>query len=202
MNNKKTFLERLQEARIELQLENIKKSGKNKYAGFSYYELADFLPAVNLVCQKRQLVTHFGITASNETEIAKLEVLDALEPQNKIVFSVPTAEVEIGKSRKSNGGGAQPIQNLGAKITYLRRYLFLIAFEICESDAVDSLPQKVQENKNYRTLDHKTIEKITGCETIDELKEVCKNLAQTHDREAIKVQYQKRLALLRKEEIH
>ena len=35
---------KLQEARIELQSKPLKKSGKNKFAGFEYFELGDFLP--------------------------------------------------------------------------------------------------------------------------------------------------------------
>ena len=33
--------------RCALQKKNLKKSGKNKFAGFDYFELADFLPTLN-----------------------------------------------------------------------------------------------------------------------------------------------------------
>jgi hypothetical protein len=38
--------------RVSLQNLKLKKSGKNKFAGFEYYELADFLPALNELMQK------------------------------------------------------------------------------------------------------------------------------------------------------
>ena len=33
--------------RVKLQNAKLKKSGKNKFAGFDYFELADFLPKLN-----------------------------------------------------------------------------------------------------------------------------------------------------------
>ena len=33
--------------RVELQNAKLKKSGRNKFAGFEYFELADFLPKLN-----------------------------------------------------------------------------------------------------------------------------------------------------------
>ena len=38
--------EKLQTARVELQKTALKKSGVNKFAGFKYFELGDFIPAV------------------------------------------------------------------------------------------------------------------------------------------------------------
>ena len=37
---------KLNEARIRLQNTELTKSGHNKFAGYKYFELADFLPAV------------------------------------------------------------------------------------------------------------------------------------------------------------
>jgi hypothetical protein len=39
--------DKLQQARIALQSMELKKSGHNKFAGYKYFELGDFLPAVN-----------------------------------------------------------------------------------------------------------------------------------------------------------
>jgi hypothetical protein len=38
----------------------------------------------------------------------------------------------------ANLKGCHPIQNLGAVISYIRRYLYVSALEICEHDAIDS----------------------------------------------------------------
>ena len=37
---------KLMQARIELQGKTMSKSGLNKFAGYSYFELSDFLPTV------------------------------------------------------------------------------------------------------------------------------------------------------------
>ena len=39
--------EKLQQMRVDLQQKNIKKSGRNTYSGYDYYELADILPPIN-----------------------------------------------------------------------------------------------------------------------------------------------------------
>ena len=52
---KLNLFQKLQKARVELQEMNLKKSGQNKFAGFSYYELSDFLPAINIICNNVNL---------------------------------------------------------------------------------------------------------------------------------------------------
>ena len=41
--------DKLQAARISLQSHDLKKSGHNKFAGYKYFELSDFLPTVNRI---------------------------------------------------------------------------------------------------------------------------------------------------------
>ena len=141
-NKKRSIYQKLSEARVELQDRNIKKSGENKYSHFTYYELSDLLPAINEICALHGMLTTFNISSpKNEMGIeeALLTVHDT-ESADQITFVSPTAEAYIGK--KSDGsGGADPIQNLGGKITYMRRYMLMTAFEIVESDVVDSKEQ-------------------------------------------------------------
>jgi 16S rRNA (uracil1498-N3)-methyltransferase len=47
---------KLQEARILLQNTKLNKSGKNKFAGFSYFELSDFIPQVTDVANTSKVV--------------------------------------------------------------------------------------------------------------------------------------------------
>ena len=44
---KMNLFQKLQEARVRLQDLNVKKSGQNSFAKYSYYELGDILPAIN-----------------------------------------------------------------------------------------------------------------------------------------------------------
>ena len=53
--------EKLQLCRVELQKSNLKKSGKNKFAGFEYFELGDFLPKVNELFNDHKLFSNFNI---------------------------------------------------------------------------------------------------------------------------------------------
>mgnify|MGYP001028239562 CR=1 FL=1 len=138
---KKSIYQKLAEARVELQNQNIKKTGENRYSNFMYYELSDLLPPINKICAEYGILTTFKIETKDNTEEAVLTVFNSHSDKN-IEFRSPTAEAFIGKKRDGTGG-ADPIQNLGGKITYMRRYMLMIAFEIVETDIVDSKKQMV-----------------------------------------------------------
>jgi len=116
---------KLMDARILLQHAPLKKSGHNKFAGYSYFELGDFLPTINSIFYKTGLcgVVSFG------KELASLTITDT-EDGSEIVLTSPMAEANLK--------GCHPIQNLGAVETYTRRYLWVSAMEIVEHDALDS----------------------------------------------------------------
>ena len=63
--------------RVDLQKSKIKKSGKNKFAGFDYYELSDFLPKLNELMLEEGINDIFTI----KDGIAKLILLKADEKQ-------------------------------------------------------------------------------------------------------------------------
>lgn len=116
---------KLQQARIKLQAMELKKSGQNKFAGYQYFELGDFLPAVQTIFNEIGLCG----TISFSRELATLEIVD-VDDGSKIVFTSPM-EAAVLK-------GCHPIQNLGAAETYQRRYLWVTAMEIVEHDALDA----------------------------------------------------------------
>jgi hypothetical protein len=115
------------QARVKLQNMEIKKSGLNKFAGYSYFELADFIPPIQSIFNELGLC---GIVTFN-TEYAQLCITD-VEDGTVVVITSPMAEANLK--------GAHPIQNLGAVLSYQRRYLWMAALEIVEGDAVDSAP--------------------------------------------------------------
>lgn len=123
---KQNVYEKLQHARVMLQEKNKKKSGKNKFAGFNYYELADFIPNVNAIFDELKLFSIFNIKG----EIATLTIINTENTNDTIVFESPIAQAEIK--------GSTPIQCLGGIHTYMKRYLYLNALEIVESDLFDS----------------------------------------------------------------
>jgi hypothetical protein len=116
---------KLMEARILLQQAPLKKSGHNKFAGYSYFELGDFLPTINQIFAKVGLC---GVV-SFDKELATLTITDT-EDSTEIKLTSPMADANLK--------GCHPIQNLGAVETYTRRYLWVSAMEIVEHDALDS----------------------------------------------------------------
>ena len=65
---------KLQEARMKLQNTALKKSGHNKFAGYYYFELGDFLPAIQRICSEMGLCGIVAFTSNmayltiNDTE--------------------------------------------------------------------------------------------------------------------------------------
>lgn len=133
---------KLAKARVLLQQKKLKKSGMNKFAGFSYFELADFLPAVNEIFDELGMCATFRIDSAYTEETdsgqiienpakAYLGIINTDDTDDRIWFSSEIAE--------AGTKGASPIQQLGSVHTYMRRYLYMEALEIVESDGLDPL---------------------------------------------------------------
>lgn len=116
---------KLMAARMSLQEATLKKSGHNKFAGYSYFELGDFIPTIT------EIFYNIGLcgVVSYDTEIASLTITDT-DDGTSLVITSPMAEANLK--------GCHPIQNLGAVETYTRRYLWVTVMEIVEHDALDS----------------------------------------------------------------
>lgn len=131
MEKEKNLNESIIEIRVELQNSKIKKSGKNKFAGFDYFELADFLPRLNELMQKEGINDNFKIT----NDIASLTLIKGEEKQEYtmpfVMFATPL--------NKSGQPSMQDIQYLGALNTYYKRYLYLNAFGITDGEVIDSM---------------------------------------------------------------
>jgi len=89
--------------------------------------LGDFIPHVQTIFNDLGLC---GVVTFN-TEYAQLCITD-VDDGTVIVITSPMAEANLK--------GAHPIQNLGATLSYQRRYLWMAAMELVEGDAVDSAP--------------------------------------------------------------
>lgn len=124
--------QKLQIARLALQAKELKKSGKNKFAGYEYFELHDFLPTVQTIFADTGLAAVFRCS----NEFATLTVYNTEKPDEQIEFTAPMAAAELK--------GCHPVQNLGASISYLRRYLYVNALEIVEHDALDATTGAVE----------------------------------------------------------
>lgn len=116
---------KLMKARIRLQGMELKKSGENKFAGYKYFELGDFLPQTMKIFDDLGLASVVSFTQA----LATLTIMDT-ESEGVITITSPMADANLK--------GAHPIQNLGAVESYQRRYLWLAAMEIVEHDIIDA----------------------------------------------------------------
>jgi hypothetical protein len=116
---------KLMQARIQLQGTKLSKSGKNKFAGYSYFELGDFLPTIQDIFHQIGLC---GFVSFGK-DLATLTITD-VDGGGEILITSPMAEANLK--------GTHPIQNLGAVETYNRRYLWMAAMEIVEHDILDA----------------------------------------------------------------
>jgi hypothetical protein len=117
--------EKLQKARVKLQNIELKKSGHNKFAGYRYFELTDFLPTVNSIFAELGLCHTLEFTS----DLATMRVIDTVDG-GCAKFTCPMASAQLK--------GCHEVQNLGASITYITRYLLVMALAICEHDALDA----------------------------------------------------------------
>lgn len=124
-SNKFNIYQKIQQARVELQNRELKKTGYNKFANYKYFELGDFLPHINDVCLKIGLYTEFKFTPQQ----AWLYIRDIDNPD---IFREWSTPVEIATLK-----GCSAIQNIGGTQSFSRRYLYMMAFEIAETDVID-----------------------------------------------------------------
>jgi hypothetical protein len=132
--------EKLNKAKKALSVAGLKKSGKNDFAKYEYFELGDFLPTI--VALEDEL--KFACIVSFDKELATLSIVDSEKPDSQIVFASPMSSASLK--------GMHDVQNLGAVQTYLRRYLYINAFEIVEQDPLDKTARKTEEPKPETTV--------------------------------------------------
>lgn len=115
---------KLQKAREELSKMNFKKSGRNTFSKYDYFELKDILPSITQRCSENGIVPIFNFGK----ESASLIIKDT-ESDGNIIFTMPS---EISPLK-----GCNAIQSIGGALTYAKRYLYMNAFEIAENDLTE-----------------------------------------------------------------
>ena len=109
-----------------------KKSGKNMQLAFKYFELDDIVPIATKIFEEVGLIS----LVSFEYGLAKMSIVDVDNPDSGTTFVAPFKPIE---PIVSNAGKqvTNEMQALGSSITYMRRYLYMIALDICEPDGID-----------------------------------------------------------------
>ena len=131
----KNVYQRLLEARVLFAEEDVKKSGKNMKMSYKYFELQDIVPVATPIFQKVGLLP--AVTFS-DTE-ATMTIFNVDYPSDYINFTSPMREIDPIISNKTGGEVTNAIQRLGSVETYQRRYLYMIALDIVESDSIEPL---------------------------------------------------------------
>lgn len=168
--NKNVYV-KIQNVKEKLLKENIKKSGKNKFAGYTYYELADFIPFIIKFCNEEGLFT----AISFDNEIAKLTIINTENTEEKVEYTSPMRNLELK--------GCNEIQGLGGVETYSRRYLYMSAFDIIENDMFDAV---VSEKKNDK-LDELREKVKSYPNALEVLKKGKKKLSEYNEEELNKI---------------
>lgn len=170
----KTLNESIIDIRVKLQNSKIKKSGKNKYAGFEYYELKDFLPKLNELMKEEKINDVFSI----EQEVAALTLIKGEEKQK---YTIPFTLFDTPLN-KNGSPSMQDIQYLGALNTYYKRYLYLNAFGITDGEIIDSMDnselkdnKKVVKTKEELKIQKSQIEIISRFYKEENLEKLLKN---------------------------
>lgn len=137
MEDKKlNIYQKLAKARVEVLNSSMKKSGKNSFAKFNYYELSDIIPTALPIFEKLGLLTQFNINEKTAT----ITVYNCDVPSEKLTFSTNVAE-DVSQIKN-------PIQTLGSKHTYLKRYLYLNVLDLVEYDTIDATTGMTVNNQN------------------------------------------------------
>jgi hypothetical protein len=116
---------KLSEARVALQKCDLNKSGHNKFAGYKYFELGDFLPEIQGIFNIVGLVDVISFTE----DVATMTIY-AHEDGSSVTFTSPMGSASLK--------GCHEVQNIGAVETYQRRYLYTVAMAVSEHDALDA----------------------------------------------------------------
>jgi hypothetical protein len=150
---------KLAEARKMMRSRTLKKSGHNKFAGYNYFELGDFLHPALEIFDQLGLISIVSFTK----EQAELCVVDT-EGGGEIIFTCPFGSAALK--------GCHEVQNMGACQTYNRRYLYTLALELLEHDALDSSTGSgnIETIDVSMMIDH--LAAIEAASTIEELKDV------------------------------
>ena len=119
------LFEKIQAIRVELREQNLKPTGKNEFAKYSYFELDDFLPQLNRLMKEHKMTA----IASFTIETASLTAINIEAPEERFVVTSPFSSASLK--------GCHEVQCIGAVETYQRRYLYQALFDIGEKDGID-----------------------------------------------------------------
>lgn len=125
--------QKLIKAREQFLNADVQKTGKNMHLSFKYFELDDIVPTATRIFSEIGLVPIVNFTA----DVATMTVVNTDNPEDTVAFIAPFNQIAPIVSNTGKQA-TNEMQALGSSITYMRRYLYMMALEICESDSIDA----------------------------------------------------------------
>lgn len=186
----KIILTKINQVKLHLLTNKIEKTGHNDFSNFDSFTLEDLVPKIELkaidlgLFNKVTFFSHKSETISNEeTGETRVEYKKA-----KAILTI--TDIESGETDETvfeytedpmrkigaTDGGYPSMFNIqvdGAITTYLRRYLFLIAYDIVERDAIDIKGMALitdDTKKKAKEIDKETDEEATKVTLIEKIK--------------------------------
>ena len=172
--------QKLLKARAMFLNSEVTKSGKNMHLAFKYFELDDIVPIATKIFEEVGLIS----IVSFVQDMAQMTITNIDNPEESVIFTAPLVQLSENK-------GTNAVQAFGSTVTYYRRYLYMIALDICEPDEIDKglkgnttppatpTPTTVVNNVQTPTSTEKPLTNADGNASeiqIKQLKEVFKKL--------------------------
>lgn len=161
----------------------IKKSGKVSIGNtvlYRYYELSDFLPTLLEEFNKNKLAFKINYLKDRAT----------LEICNEDKTDIETFEIYYNENITNPlpAKGKNPLQQMGELMTYVKRYLLVNAFNLCDDDSTEQLQnvRNYPEDRNQilGTQDSLTNEQKNTCLRVaQEITEICNKANSTQKSE-------------------
>lgn len=125
--------QKLLKARAMFLEADMKKTGKNMHLSFKYFELEDIVPTATRIFGEVGIVPLVNFTADTAT----MTIVNTDNPEETVTFVSPFNQIAPIVSNTGKQA-TNEMMALGSSITYMRRYLYMIALDICESDGIDA----------------------------------------------------------------
>ena len=103
------------------------------HLSFKYFELDDIVPPAIRIFSAIGLVPVVNFTADTGT----MTIINTDNPEDTVSFVAPFNQIAPIMSNTGKQA-TNEMQALGSSITYMRRYLYMMALDICESDTFDA----------------------------------------------------------------
>ena len=163
-------MQKLAKARLMFLNQGVSKSGKNIKMEFKYYELDDIVPTALRIFARVGLLGVDNIVAPE----ASMSIYNVDEPKEEpVVFTMPYKENDHIVSKEGKNV-TNNLQLVGMSVTYIRRYLYMLALDITEPDSVD--PNLGSEEEEEEIIPKPKKKERKAPATVEERKEAKKEL--------------------------